>query len=430
MNCPRKTLEIAIVGNGAAAAEAVLSMRAAGYQGEIDLFTDNPYPPYNPMLGTYYLSGAVAAEQCFPFGDESFYDRNRVRARLGSVVTELDPEARSLATEDGTRYQYRLCLVATGARTTCPPLPGLIPDGDGSRVFGLRSFDDAVRLSDALGRAIHGAAEQDRKPRGMVLGASFAGIKVADVLRQAGMDVLIVEREPFILPLSAHPDCATVMQEHLMEKGFDVRVGASLCSVESSSDSLVAHFSGPDEVEEADLLVVCTGSRPNLSFLEPGRVETDVGLVVDEHLETSAPGLYAAGDVAQALNPLTGRHEVLALWANARRQGHVAGLNMVGVHAEYSGSIPCNITHVGDLMFAGIGCMKEYDELETMPEDGGSTTWAFRNGRLAGFNTLGRALSPGIILSALARGAERCRTGPCCGLDDWMREITWMTLQS
>jgi hypothetical protein len=74
--------------------------------------------------------------------------------------------------------------------------------------------------------------------------------------------------------------------------------------------------------------------------------------------------------------------------------------------------------------------MKEYDELETMPEDGGFTTWAFRNGRLAGFNTLGRALSPGIILSALARGAERCRTGPCCGLDDWMREITWMTLQS
>ncbi|HEY5529697.1 MAG TPA: FAD-dependent oxidoreductase, partial [Thermoleophilia bacterium] len=146
MNCPRKTLEIAIVGNGAAAAEAVLSMRAAGYQGEIDLFADNPYPPYNPMLGTYYLSGAVAAEQCFPFGDESFYDRNRVRARLGSVVTELDPEARSLATEDGTRYQYRLCLVATGARTACPPLPGLIPDGDGSRVFGLRSFDDAVRL--------------------------------------------------------------------------------------------------------------------------------------------------------------------------------------------------------------------------------------------------------------------------------------------
>ena len=428
MNGSHGTRGVAIVGNGAAAAEAVITMRAAGYQGKIDLFADNPYPPYNPMLGTYLVSGAVSAAQCFPFGDAGFYGRNRINAHLESPVTELDPDSRELTTAHGSRHPFRRCLVASGAHTGFPPIPGIAPGARDPRIFGLRSFADAGRLKIGIAEAVERAQESGRRPRGMVLGASFAGIKVADVLQQAGMAVSIIEREAFVLPLSAHPECAALMQDHLREKGFRLRVGAAMCSVDGTPRGLAAHFAESDETEEADLLVVCTGSRPNLGFLDRGRVTVEIGLVVNEHMETSVPTLYAAGDVAQALNPLTGRYEVVGLWANARHQGRVAGLNMIGAHAEYSGGIPCNITHVGDMMFAGIGCMKEFDDVETRRAADGFSAWAFQGGRLVGVNILGRALSPGVIMSALARGAERCTTGPWCTAEDWLREITWMTV--
>jgi hypothetical protein len=101
---------------------------------------------------------------------------------------------------------------------------------------------------------------------------------------------------------------------------------------------------------------------------------------------------------------------------------------MIGAHAEYLGGIPCNITHVGDMMFASIGCMKEFDDIETRRAADGFSAWAFQGGRLVGVNILGRTLSPGVIMSALARGTERCNAGPWCTTEDWLREITWMTV--
>ena len=304
-----RSLELVIIGNGAAAAEAAQAARAAGYRGELDLFADNPYPPYNPMLGPYFVSGAISQRCCFPFGGAEFYERHRVRAHLGESVVGLAPWQKRLTTTAGREYAYGACLVASGARTAFPPIPGL----DAPGVHGLRSFDDAVRLKKAAELAVARGAREGRRPRALVLGASFAGLKVADALRDSGMDVCIVEKEPAVLPLAVLPDCGALIEQHLRERGHRLLLGVTLDRVVPADGRLVAHLrdargaadgaasrrppvveeaalaveadpaaeaaraadADPIEdaasVEEADLLVVCTGSRSNLDFLADGR---------------------------------------------------------------------------------------------------------------------------------------------------------------
>ncbi len=430
-----QALDLVIIGNGAAGAEAVLAMRAAGYRGELDLFADNPYPPYNPMLGPYYISGAISQRCCFPFGGAEFYDRNRVRAHLCERVVGLAPWQKRLITAEGREYAYGDCLVASGAQTAFPPIPGL----DSAGVFGLRSFDDAVRLKEAAALAAVRAAEEGQRPRALVLGASFAGLKVADALHEAGMDVCIVEQEPVVLPLAILPDCGTLIEQHLRDQGHKLLLGVTLDSVEVADGRLVARLRdlrvGPDGaasgrrsplVERADLVVVCTGSRPNLALLVDGEVETEAGILVDEHMRTSVPGLFAAGDVAQAIDPLSGRHRVVALWANARRQGRTAGRNMAGLHAEDAGCVSCNIQKVGDLLFASAGSLREYDRLDVRPESGGLATLAYRDGRLAGFNLVGGAAPAGPLACALARGTD-VNLAEGASAAEWARKIAWMS---
>jgi NADPH-dependent 2,4-dienoyl-CoA reductase/sulfur reductase-like enzyme len=432
-----RSLDLVIIGNGAAAAEAALAARAAGYRGELDLFADNPYPPYNPMLGPYYVSGAISQRRCFPFGGAEFYERNRVRAHLRERVVALAPWQRRLTTAAGSEYAYRACLVASGAQTSLPPIPGLDVPG----VHGLRSFDDALCLKEAAALAVARAAGEGRRPRALVLGASFAGLKVADALRDIGMDVCIVEKEPVVLPLAIHPDCGSLIERHLREQGHKLMLGVTLDSVEVADGRLAArwrdlrvapapHGAASDSrrplVEQADLLVVCTGSRPNLGFLAEGEVEADVGIIVDEHMRTSVPGLLAAGDVAQAIDPLSGRHQVVALWASARRQGRTAGRNLAGLHAEDAGCVSCNIQKVGDLLFASAGSLQEYDRLEVRPASGGLSSLAYRDGRLAGFNLLGGAAPAGPLACALARGTD-VNAAEAAAATEWARRIAWMS---
>jgi NADPH-dependent 2,4-dienoyl-CoA reductase/sulfur reductase-like enzyme len=428
------SLDLVIVGNGAAAAEAVEAARRAGFRGEIDLFADNPHPPYNPMLGTYFASGAIPRQSCFPFGGPEFYERHRINAHLECPVVRLEPPERRLSTAEGYEYAYRACLVASGAHTTFPPVPGLDLPG----VYRLRSFDDAVRLKAEMAASVARAAAEGRLPHGIVLGASFAGVKVAEVLRGAGMQVCIVEKEACVLPLAAHPDCACALEQHLRDRGYELRLGVGLERVEVGGGRLLARFGdgegaaaegAPAATLETDLIVVCTGSRPSLDFLAAGQVATGVGLIVDEHLRTSAEGLYAAGDVAQALNPLTGRHEVVALWANARRQGRVAGANMAGVHAEYPGNLPHNVTKVGDLLFASAGSVRDHDALDLDSRDGGLAACAYKDGRLAGFNVVGAAIDAGPLVQALARGCD-VRVSETGSASDWARRVTWTSLNA
>jgi len=432
------SIPLAIVGNGGAAAEAVLALRANGYAGEIHLFADNDEAPYNPMLGPYLISGAIPPERALPFGDkETFYGGNRVTAHLGSVVASLDAEEQTLVTAGGVSYRYDRCLVATGARPSLPSVPGLREalkgEPDSRRVFTLRSLEDALRLKDALSRLTMGPAAG---LRAAVIGASLVGVKIAALFRELGLRVCLIEREPHLLPLAAHPDCARMMEASLLEDGYDLRLGASLCSVDAAGEQIRLTF-GPrrgavaaggaeggrvapeDEAvdttransEDFDLVVVCTGIRPSLDFLVKGQVEIDAGILVDEQMRSSIPTLYAAGDVAQGMNLMSGRHETIALWASARYQGRAAGRSLAGARGGYRGSIPSSISHVGCMLFASVGRLSDYDCLTTSRDGNSLDLRVWRDGRLVGVNLLNCCLSAGAMKQALQKAASGATIG-------------------
>lgn len=441
---------IAIIGNGGAAAEAVLALRANGYAGDIHLFADNRHAPYNPMLGTYLISGAIPLERVFPFGDEhGFYEANRVTAHLGRAVVDLDAEAQLLVTADGEAYYYDRCLVASGARPSVPPVPGLrealapgaSPDETGTprrRVFTIQDLAGVLALKQALDElsasaglgdgAAPAGARAGAAPRAAVIGASFAGVKIAAVLHERGLGVTLVEREPSILPLAAHPDCARIMEDHLLGEGYELRLGAALTGVTTdavteagqpgvrldfgalpgAADPGGAGGTACDESstqEVVDLVLVCTGTRPALSFLRPGQVATGNGILVDEQMRSSLPTLYAAGDVAQGKNLLSGRHEIIGLWSSARYQGRAAGRSLAGAPSVYRGGVPHNITHVGRMLFAAVGCVNEYDTMVVCSEGDSHQFRVWLDGRLAGVNLLDCCLSAGVTKQALLKAA-------------------------
>jgi NADPH-dependent 2,4-dienoyl-CoA reductase/sulfur reductase-like enzyme len=291
------------------------------------------------------------------------------------------------------------------------------------RVFTIQSFEDALRLKAAAAcAAASPTADPEDKSSAAVVGASFAGIKIAAVLHDMGMNVTLVEREPSILPLSAHPDCARILEHHLLEQGYRLRLGAALSGVTPHAAGVRLDFGAlpgaaepagsggtacedQETQEEVDLVVVCTGNRPSLAFLQPGQVDTGVGILVDEHLRSSVPGLYAAGDVAQGKNLMNGRHEIIGLWSSARLQGRAAGRSMAGCPVGYRGGVPNNITHVGQLLFAGIGCVREYDQVETEHKNGAFLLRAWQEGRVVGVNLIDHCLDAGIIKQTLLKVA-------------------------
>ncbi len=431
-------ISLAIIGNGGAAAEAVKALRGHGYTEEIHLFADNDHAPYNPMLGTYVVSGAIPAERAFPFGAGStFYEAYGVTTHLCEAVTSLDPREQTFATADGRSYEFERCLVATGARPSLPPIPGLreAVASPSTPVFTIQTFADALALKQAVDDLRGGGARAERAGdlRAAVVGASFAGVKVAAALHELGMSVVLVEREASILPLSAHPWCAHLLETHLLEEGYDLRLGAALAGVDTSGDRIRLNFGALPGVadpegaggtacdesatqEDVDLVVVCTGSRPALGFLAPGGVDTGVGILVDDEMRSSIPTLYAAGDVAQGRNLLSGRHEIIGLWANARYQGRAAGRSLAGAGPDYRGSVPHNITHVGGRLFASVGCVREYDDISTCSDGDSYQLRVWQDGRLAGVNLIDCCLSAG----ALKQGLLRAATGAVSGM-----EATW-----
>ena len=459
-------MPLAIVGNGGAAAEAVLALRAHGYAGDIHLFADNDEAPYNPMLGTYLISGAIPPERVFPFGDKrTFYGGNRVTAHLGSAVVSLDAETQTLVTAEGASYRYDRCLVATGARPSLPPVPGLREalsgEPESRRVFTLRSLEDALGLKNALPRLAKGPSasrllnndaapsghdrrardkdagsansgaicatedavsrrptcpggrgfvvQQPPSPRAAVIGASLVGVKISALLRELGLRVRLIEREPHLLPLAAHPDCARMMEGSLLEDGYELMLGTSLSRVDAANDKVRLTFGPPgsaaETAEDFDLVVVCTGIRPSLAFLTPGQVETAAGILVDDQMRSSVPTLYAAGDVAQGMNLMSGRQETIALWASARYQGRAAGRSLAGAPGGYRGSIPSSISHVGRMLFASVGHLGDYDRLTAIRDGDTLDLRVWRDERLVGVNLLNCCLPAGAMKQALQKAA-------------------------
>ncbi|MGA3128014.1 MAG: NAD(P)/FAD-dependent oxidoreductase [Candidatus Korobacteraceae bacterium] len=382
---------VTILGNGCASAECLKALRESGYRGQIHVFSDGKWPVYNPTLTTYYLAGKITFDGLFPYGsDESFYRLYGATVHSNSPIVALDTEAKLVANEAGLEIKYDQCLIATGASPFIPPIEG----GKSHRIYTMRTVDDAIRLREALGV----------KPRkAIVVGASLVGVKMVELFQMIGMEVCLADLAEHVFPLAAHADCAEVIEKRMAQKGIKFRLGAGIAKVEETHDGVRAHFQNNAEGEEADLLIMCIGVRANISFVDHKYVECRQGILIDEYMQTSAPGVYAAGDVAQGQNLLSGEQQIIGLWANARYQGRTAGRNMAGLAEEFAGNIPHCISHFMNMDFVGIGSVQDYDRTETWSEGLKFMQIFWKNGLLAGANFLDAYTETGIIKNVLTK---------------------------
>ena len=338
-----------VVGGGLAGAKAVEALRSEGFDGRIVLFGAEAHRPYErPPLSKDYLMGKAEREKAFVHPEE-WYAEHDVDLRSGTQVTAVDPSAHEVQTEGGDRQAYDKLLIATGAS----PRRLTVPGADLDAVAYLRNIDDSERIKSALRPGARIAT----------IGGGWIGLEVAAAARAAGADVTVLEGAHLPLLRVLGPEMATVFADLHTSHGVDLRCDISVAGIESDADGGVAVVLGDGARVPADLVIVGVGILPNSTLAEDAGLRVDNGIVVDEHLRSSDPDIFAAGDVANAYHPLLRRQLRVEHWANALNQPLVAARSMLGVDASYD-RLPYFFTDQYDLGMEYFGHAEpdDYDE--------------------------------------------------------------------
>src|SRR3954470_5794481 len=310
-----------IVGASLAGAKAAETLREEGFEGRIVLIGEDPERPYErPPLSKDYLRGDAGRDVIWVHDDAGFYDQREIELRTGTLVSGLALDAREGELEGGERIGSDKLLLATGAVPKRLPIPGADLDG----VHLLRTVADSDRLREAFGAA----------SRLVVIGAGWIGSEVAASARQKGLDVTMLAPEQVPLERVLGPEVGAVYRDVHANHGVHLALGTGVQAIEGDG-RVSAVRTSDDRVLEADLVVVGVGVAPRTELAEAAGLELDDGIVVDEFLRTSAPDVFAAGDVARAAHPLLGTSLRVEHWHNALEQGPVAARNMLGRDVAY-----------------------------------------------------------------------------------------------
>ena len=309
-----------IVGAGLAGAKAAESLREQGFDGRIVLVGAEPELPYErPPLSKTYLRGESPREDARVHPDD-FYAQHDIDLRMSTTVERIDAAANEAVLGSGDRIGYDRLLIATGAEPRRLSIPGSEFDG----VHYLRDFADA----DAI------AARLERGGHVVVIGAGWIGSEVAASARQKGLEVTIVERADVPLEAVLGQEVGGLYAQVHRDQGVELLTGASLEAFEGDGRVERVKLDHGRSVD-ADFVVVGIGVVPRTELAEQAGIAVDNGIAVDEHLETSASGVFAAGDVANAFHPFYRRHLRVEHWANALNQPAVAARAMLGEPASY-----------------------------------------------------------------------------------------------
>jgi 3-phenylpropionate/trans-cinnamate dioxygenase ferredoxin reductase subunit len=312
----------AIVGGGLAGATAAQTLRDEGYDGEVVLLGDEPHRPYErPPLSKDYLQGKSPRDKVFVH-PEGWYAEHDVDLRIGVSAAGLDLQARRLLTSDGASVPYDSLLIATGSTPRRLAMPGADLDG----VLYLRRLDDSDRIRAAFAA----------RPSVVIVGAGWIGLETAAAARAAGLSVTVLEQAEAPLARILGSRMSAVFSQLHRDNGVDLRCGVTVSELTGTSGHVTGVRLGDGTEIEADLVLVGVGISPEATLAETAGLAIGNGITVDEHLRTSDPDVYAAGDVADAFHPLLGHRLRVEHWANARRQGAVAARSMLGQDAVYA----------------------------------------------------------------------------------------------
>ena len=336
-----------IVGASLAGAKAAETLRAEGFDGRVVLVGAEDERPYErPPLSKDYLRGEVGREKVYVH-DESFYSEHDIELRLGTTAVELNASSKELTLGNGDRLSYDRLLLATGSEPRRLAIPGAELDG----VLYLRSVHDSDALRERL----------DRGGAVVVVGAGWIGAEVAASARQRGLEVTIIEPASVPLERVMGAEVGAIYRDIHTDHGVEMLMGTGVEAFEG--ETAVERVRTSDgRLIECDFVVVGVGVEPRIQLAERAGLEVDNGILVDEHLETSMPGVFAAGDVANARHPFYGERIRVEHWANALHQGPAAARSMLG-QADPFDRLPYFFSDQYEVGMEYLGFAREWDRV-------------------------------------------------------------------
>jgi len=383
-----------IIGAGPAGVAAAETLARTDPAGEITLLRGEPGEPYARMAIPYLLSGRIQERGTHIRPDPAHYGRLGIKV-LGGRAASVDPQARTVRLADGAELGYDRLLVATGSTPALQKIPGIDLPG----VHTCWTLEDARFL-----------LEHARPGMKVVqMGAGFVGCIIMQGLVSMGVDLTILVRSGRMVSRMMNPAASGMIRRWCEAKGVRIRVETLPEAITREDGQLRIHLGG-GEALPADLYLCLVGVNPALGFLAGSGVATGTGIQVDETMATSVPGIYAAGDVAEFRDCLTGRPAVNAIQPNAVEQGRIAALNMAGRAASSRGSFAFNVLDTLGLISYSFGSWQgvpggEHAEVED-PARFRYLRLEFQEDRLVGANTVGLTEHSG-VLRGLIEGKVR-----------------------
>jgi NADPH-dependent 2,4-dienoyl-CoA reductase/sulfur reductase-like enzyme/nitrite reductase/ring-hydroxylating ferredoxin subunit len=371
----RKTpASVVIVGGGAAGLAAADMLRRKGYDGPLTMISADDSAPYDrPNLSKEFLSGE-APEEWMPLRSPDFYTSRQINLVLNRRVASIDVGQKQVHLEGGETRDFDSLLLATGAEPVKIPVPG----ASDSQLHYLRTFADS--------RALVEKAQSAKQV--VIVGASFIGLEVAASLRERGIAVHIVA--PGTVPLEHvfGQDLGRLIQNVHESHGVTFHMGETVARV----DGRLVTLSGGSNLD-ADFVALGVGVRPAIALAEQAGLKVDRGVLVDEYLETSAPGIFAAGDIARWPDPHSGQRIRIEHWVVAGRQGQVAARNILGYREPFN-AVPFFWTRQFKVAIKYVGHAEKWDEaaIDGSLEKKDCAVTFKRDGRTFAVATIGRDL--------------------------------------
>ncbi len=333
-----------IIGGGPAATNALETIREFDGSSKVTLISDEP--AYSRMALPYWLAGDIPPEHTHT-GDDAYFQGLAADTRFGQRVTQIDPQAGSVALSDGSSLDFDNLLIATGSSPLAPPIAG-------TDLPGVQPLWTLAHTQNVLD-----AAAAHPQPRVVLVGAGFIGFIVLNAMFKRGWKLAVVEREAHVLPRMLDAPAAGFVQDWLARQNVDVHAGATVQAISESADGAKLVQLAGGQTLEADVVIIATGIKANVDLVDGSGIETGDGILVNGRMQTNFPNIYAAGDVAQGPVLFAADREVHAIQPTAVDHGRVAGANMAGHEIHYPGSLLMNVVDVCGLQTASFGAWND-----------------------------------------------------------------------
>ena len=370
-----------ILGNGIAAAHCIEGIRSVDKESPVTVVSAEEHPVYCRPLISYYLEGKADPAR-MNYRPADFYQKNGCTVLYGKSAAAIDPEGKKVRLNDGSVLPYTSLCVATGASPFVPPTEGL---DSVAQKFTFLTLDDAAALKRA-------AAKESRV---LIVGAGLIGLKCAEGLHALVKEITVCDLADRVLSSILDHDCAERMQTQLERHGVRFLLEDTAVRYENNTALMKS-----GKTVAFDLLVLAVGVRANSSLVKDCGGKTDRGILVDDHMQTSLPDVYAAGDCAQGMDASIGQQRVLAILPNASLQGRCAGINMAGGEAVFSNAIPLNAIGFFGLHALSAGSDCGGDVYEETDERHLKRLYS-KDNRLTGFMLIGETARAGIYTSLI-----------------------------